>query len=105
MLKIKKEVLRLKDTYSVTASPYTFDSDSPTSIMRDVIIALIPTSIFGIYNFGIRALSMILTCIVASLLSEYIYEKAMKLPITTGDLSAVVTGLILGLNMPVNAPL
>lgn len=95
----------MKDIYNVSSSPHVFSEDSTTSIMADVIIALIPASIFGIYNFGIKALLMILTCIVASLLTEYIYEKAMKLPITTGDLSAIVTGLLLGLNMPSGAPL
>ena len=95
----------MKDLYNVSSPPHTFDSESTNTIMRDVIIALLPASVFGIYNFGLKALLMILTCIVASLLTEYIYEKAMKLPLTTGDLSAVVTGLLLGLNMPVNAPL
>ncbi len=95
----------MKDMFNVSPSPHVFSEDSTTSIMRDVIIALVPASVFGIYNFGIKALLMILTCIVACLLTEYIYERAMKLPLTTGDLSAVVTGLLLGLNMPVNAPL
>lgn len=95
----------MKDLYNVSASPHTFDYESTTSIMRDVIIALIPASVFGIYNFGLKALLMILTCIVACILTEYLYQKGMKLPLTTGDLSAVVTGLLLGLNMPVGAPL
>jgi RnfABCDGE-type electron transport complex D subunit len=73
--------------------------------MRDVVIALAPASIFGIYNFGIKALLVILTCIVSCLLTEYIYEKAMKKPLTTRDYSAVVTGLLLALNMPSSIPL
>ncbi len=95
----------MKDLYNVSASPHTFSYESTTSIMRDVIIALIPASLFGIYNFGLKALLMILTCVVASILTEYLYQKGMKLPLTTGDLSAVVTGLLLGLNMPAGAPL
>src|SRR5665647_664016 len=73
--------------------------------MQDVTIALVPTSIFGVYNFGIRALLVILTCIATSLLTEYVYERAMKKPLTTGDFSAVVTGLLLALNMPASIPL
>lgn len=95
----------MKDLYNVSSSPHVFDSDSTTSIMRDVIIALLPASLFGIYNFGINAFLMLLTCVVASMVTEYIYERIMKIRITTGDLSAIVTGLLLGLSMPVNAPL
>ncbi len=95
----------MKDLYNVSSSPHVFSYDSTTTIMRDVIIALIPASIFGIYNFGLKALLVILTCIVTCLLTEYLYQKGMKLPLTTGDLSAVVTGLLLGLNMPAGAPL
>lgn len=95
----------MKNIYNVSSSPHVFSQDSTQTIMRDVIIALIPTTVFGIYNFGIKALLVILTCIVSSLLTEYLYEKLMDLPLTTGDLSAVVTGLLLGLNMPAGAPL
>ena len=95
----------MKDLYNISSSPHVFSYDSTTSIMRDVIIALIPASIFGIYNFGLKAFLVVLTCIVTCVLTEYLYQKSMKLPLTTGDLSAVVTGLLLGLNMPVGAPL
>jgi electron transport complex protein RnfD len=73
--------------------------------MQDVAIALVPASIFGVYNFGIKALLVILTCIATCLLTEYTYEKAMKKPLTTGDFSAVVTGLLLALNLPSSIPL
>lgn len=95
----------MKDIYNVSSSPHIFSQDSAQTIMMDVVIALIPAGIFGIYNFGIKALLVILTCIVSCLLTEYLYEKFMKLPLTTGDLSAVVTGMLLGLNMPVSVPL
>ena len=93
----------MKDIYNVSSSPHVFSQGSAQTIMMDVVIALIPAGIFGIYNFGIKALLVILTSIVSCLLTEYIYEKLMKLPLTTGDLSAVVTGMLLGLNMPVSA--
>jgi Na+-translocating ferredoxin:NAD+ oxidoreductase RnfD subunit len=72
--------------------------------MLDVIIALIPASVFGIYNFGFRALAVILITIFSAVATEAIYEKAMKKKITVGDLSAVVTGLLLALNLPPSIP-
>lgn len=91
--------------YNVSSSPHTRSFKTTSNIMQDVIIALIPTSLFGIYNFGLKALLVIITCIATSILTEYIYEKAMKKPLTTGDFSAVVTGLLLALNMPSSIPL
>lgn len=96
---------KLSNLLNVSTAPHTRSKTSTTTLMRDVVIALLPASIFGVYNFGIRALFMILVCIVASVLTEYIYEKAMKKTITIGDYSAVITGLLLGLNMPVKAPM
>lgn len=90
---------------NVSTSPHIRSSVTTKDIMLDVIIAMIPASLVGIYNFGVRALLVILSTVVACLLTEYIYEKLMKLPITTGDLSAVVTGMILALNMPAGIPL
>ncbi len=101
----KKEVSILNNLYNVSASPHTRSRTTTTTIMQDVAIALAPASIFGVYNFGINALLIILTCIATCILTEYVYEKAMKKPLTTGDFSAVVTGLLLALNMPASIPL
>ena len=68
--------------------------------MLMVVIALLPTTIFGIYNFGPRALLLILLSVATSVLTEYVYEKLMKKPVTVKDFSAVVTGLLLALNLP-----
>ncbi len=95
----------MNELLNVSASPHVRSKDTTKSIMRDVAIAMIPTSVFGIYNFGVNALLLILTCVATCVLSEYIYEKGMHRPITTGDYSAVVTGLILALNLPASAPL
>ncbi|MFA9466151.1 MAG: RnfABCDGE type electron transport complex subunit D [Velocimicrobium sp.] len=95
----------MNEMLNVSASPHVRSKDTTKSIMRDVAIAMIPTSVFGIYNFGINALLIILTCVATCVLAEYIYEKGMHRPITTGDFSAVVTGLILALNLPSSAPL
>jgi electron transport complex protein RnfD/electron transport complex protein RnfC len=72
--------------------------------MMWVAIALLPASLFGIYNFGIRALIMLLVTTASAVIAEYVYEKLMHKPITIGDFSAVVTGLLLGLNMPASCP-
>lgn len=71
--------------------------------MRDVVIALLPASLFGVYHFGMKALLLILITIATCVATEYIYEKLMHKPITVGDYSAVVTGLLLSLNLPVGA--
>ncbi len=72
--------------------------------MLMVAIALLPASAFGVWNFGLPALGMLVTTTLAAVLTEYIYEKLMHKKITVGDFSAVVTGLLLGLNMPPTAP-
>lgn len=72
--------------------------------MLYVIIALLPTSLFGIYNFGIKALILILVTIASCVASEWIFNKIVHKKDTVTDLSAVVTGLLLALNLPVNLP-
>ena len=74
------------------------------NIMLMVTIALLPSAIFGVWNFGLSALIMLISTVVAAVLTEYIYEKLMHKKVTVGDFSAVVTGLLLGLNMPPTAP-
>lgn len=93
---------------NVSASPHVRSKDTTSSIMRDVVIAMIPAAVVGIVNafvnmgtsVGINAILIIAVSIAASVLAEYVYEKGMKKSITIGDYSAVVTGLILALNMP-----
>ena len=89
----------------VSSSPHIKDKVTTSSIMLDVVIALLPATFFGIYQFKIKALFIILTTIITCVLSEYIYEYFMKKTITIKDLSAVVTGLILALNLPATVPL
>lgn len=95
----------MSNMYNVSASPHIRSRTTTATIMGDVAIALVPASLFGIYHFGLKALLILLTCITTSVLTEYIYEKAMKKPVTTGDLSALVTGLLLGLNLSPSVPL
>lgn len=89
----------------VSHSPHTTSKDSVSRIMLDVIIALIPALIAGCIIFGLRALVVVLTCVLCCVASEYIWEKILKKPNTTGDFSAVVTGMLLAFNMPASIPL
>lgn len=88
--------------YNVSVSPHVRDKSSTTKIMLDVCIALLPTLAFGVVYFGLNALIVILSCVISCILSEVVFNLIMKKPISVGDLSAVVTGLILALNMPPN---
>ncbi len=89
----------------VSSSPHIKLDESVSSIMLDVIIALIPASLAGIFFFGFRALAVILTTVCSCVVSEYLYKKITKRPSTVGDLSAALTGLLLALNLPVTIPL
>lgn len=91
--------------YNVSASPHVRSKDSTKTIMRDVVIALLPACIAGVCVFKLEALLVLLTTAVSCVLTEYLYEKLMKKKITTGDFSALVTGLLLGMNLPPSIPL
>lgn len=88
----------------MSASPHIRSSITTSKIMIYVTIALLPACAFGVWNFGVRALIMLISTTVAAVLTEYIYEKLMHKPITINDFSAVVTGLLIGMNMPASAP-
>ncbi len=90
--------------YNVSASPHIRDHVNTTDIMFDVVVALLPASIFGIYNFGLSAFLTILITVATCVLTELVYELLMKQRVTVGDLSAVVTGLLLALNLPPTVP-
>lgn len=89
---------------NVSASPHVRDKKTTSGIMLDVIIALLPATLVGIYNFKLDALIIILLCIASCLLTEGIYQKLTKKKYTLTDLSAVVTGLLLALNLPSTVP-
>lgn len=90
---------------NVSSNPHIRSSESTTKIMLYVIIALLPTTCFGVYNFGLHALLVILTTVATTVLTELVYELLMKKKVTIGDLSAAVTGLLLALNLPPQTPL
>ena len=84
----------------VSTSPHLHTKTTTQTIMRDVIIALVPTSIAGVVFFGLRALLAIAVCVGTCVLSEFLFNLAVKKKQTVSDLSAVVTGLLLALTLP-----
>ena len=86
----------------VSSSPHIRSNNSTRRIMLDVIIALLPTSVAACVIFGFRSAVLIAVCVATCVLLEYISRKVMKRDTTVGDLSAVVTGLLLALNLPVD---
>ncbi len=95
----------MSDLFHVSTAPHSRSPITTKKIMQDVLLALVPAGIFGIYNFGINALTVIVVTIAACVLTEYLYCKFMKKPSTLGDYSAVVTGLLLAYNLPAGLPL
>ena len=92
------------ERYILSSSPHAHADASTSRIMLDVIIALLPALGCGVYFFGLRVLLLTGTCIAASLVTEALCRLAMKRENTIGDLSAVVTGLLLALNLPPDLP-
>ena len=89
----------------VSSSPHARSKVTTDKIMFAVLLALAPAVCVGIWNFGLRALLLIVISMAVCPLTEYLYEKGMKKPVTIADGSALVTGLLLAMNMPVQAPL
>ena len=88
----------------VSSSPHVRDGVTTQRLMFDVVIAMIPASVYGVWQFGMNALLVLIATVIASVAAEYLYEKLMHKPITISDGSAVVTGMILALNMPPEIP-
>ena len=100
----------LSNLINVSAAPHVRSKVTTASIMRDVVIALLPATVFGIWNsqrygLGLNAFLLLAVCVIFCVATEYVYEKLMKKPVTIGDFSAVVTAMILGLNLPATLPL
>lgn len=89
----------------VSVSPHIHGKKSTQGIMLDVIIALLPATIAGVVLFGIDALLVIATCVISAVVCELLFNIIVKKEQTVSDLSSVVTGLLLALNLPANIPL
>lgn len=107
----------MSNLLNISSSPHVRDKSSTKSIMWDVFLALMPAAIFGIYYFSIKPISesgfsaaninailLIVVCVAVCVLTEYIWEKCMKLPLTVSDGSAALTGLLLALNLSSTFP-
>ncbi len=95
----------MKNFLTVSSSPHIKHPDTTRGIMLDVIIALLPAAVCGCVLFGLRAVGVLAVSVVAAVLSEFIWNKIMKKDVTIGDFSAIVTGLLLGMNLPSTIPL
>ncbi len=95
----------MENMLHVSASPHIHSGKTTQKIMLDVLIALLPATIAGTVIFGLRSLLLVAVCVLTAVVCEFDFNKIIKKDNTTGDLSAVVTGLILALNLPVDAPL
>ena len=96
--------METRKRFAVSAAPHIFAKDTTAVLMLDVIAALMPTVAAGIWLFGWSAARVILICVASCVAFEFLWEGIFKKPITINDLSAVVTGVILALNMPSTAP-
>ena len=90
--------------YNVSANPHVRDKASTHSIMLDVIIALLPATLFGFWNFGVKAIINTVICILTCVISEYAWQHFMHRKVTINDLSAALTGLLLAMNLPPEVP-
>lgn len=89
---------------TVSATPHIRAKVTTQSIMRDVLIALLPAAVMGVVYFGVNAALLMLISVASSVFFEAVYQKIAKKPSTVGDLSAAVTGLLLGMNLPATCP-
>lgn len=94
----------MEQTMKISSSPHIRDKETTTNLMGQVIVALMPATFFGIYNFGVKALVTILITIISSVIFEAGFQKLTGVKITIKDLSAVLTGLLLALNLPPEVP-
>lgn len=95
----------MEQMLNVSSNPHVRDKMTTSRIMQLVALALLPTTLFGIWNFGFRALLVVLVTVASSVFFEWLYDRLMHKKNTINDFSAVVTGLLLALNMPPQIPL
>lgn len=90
--------------FIVSSSPHISSPNTTTTIMLDVLIAMLPAAIMSVVHFGARALVLILVCAATGVLSEAVFCLILKKPMPIGDLSAAVTGVMLAFNLPASLP-
>ncbi len=97
-------VAEMPPLLTVSPSPHARQGITTSHLMRDVIIALLPATIWGIYIYGLRAALVILFSVLSCVVSELLFQILLKRTVTISDCSAILTGLLLGLNLPPNVP-
>lgn len=95
----------MREKSNISASPHVRDKAKSSNIMLMVLIALLPATLFGIYNFGVHAAMLVVVTTASAVLSEWIFTKITHRPTTINDFSAAVTGLLLALNLPPTLPI
>ena len=95
----------MEQMFNVSSNPHVRDKMTTGRIMQLVVLALLPTTLFGIWNFGFRAFLVVLVTVASSVFFEWLYDRLMHKKNTVTDFSAAVTGLLLALNMPPQIPL
>ena len=95
----------MRELWNVSSSPHVRAWDGTRNLMLDVALALMPAAAFGVYRFGLYALCILVTAVGFALLTEYTYEACVGKESTLWDGSALVTGLLLGMNLPPKTPL
>lgn len=96
---------KINRLFRISPSPHARDSLTVRRVMRDVILALLPASLFGIYQYGYWAFFVVMASVLSALLTETIFDNIAKKPLTVEDGSAAVTGLLLALCLPPRVPL
>ena len=89
---------------TVSVAPHIHSGSSTRKVMLDVVIAMLPAAAASVFLFGVKALLILLTCVLSAVVTEFLFNLALKKEQTVTDLSAVVTGLLLGLNLPTAVP-
>lgn len=93
-----------QELYHVSANPHVRDKVTTQNLMFYVILALLPTTIFGFVNFGLSAVINVVITTATCVIAEYAWQKLMHKKVTINDMSAALTGLLLGINLPPQAP-
>jgi len=102
---VQPKKVQLPPLLTVSPSPHIRGPENISSIMLDVLLALMPALVWGIYMFGMRALALTAISVLSAVGWEALIQVILRRPVTVRDLSAAVTGLLLGMNLPVSAPL
>jgi electron transport complex protein RnfD len=101
----KRKTYSMPEFLTVSPSPHIKSPDTTATVMFYVLVALVPALAWGVYTFGLRALAVVVISVASCVGCEAAAQFVLKRPITIGDLSAAVTGMLLGMNLPVTVPL